>query len=199
MLGKFKRLALGMALGSMATGAVAQYASPGLTFLQAVRDRDGAKVEEALRSGASTVVNARNDRGETALHIVAARRDPTYLLFLLGKGADPNLQARSGDTPLLVAARIGDAEAVDVLLRRRARVDLANRAGETPLIAAVQQRHVPVVRLLLEAGANADRADSAAGRSARDYAKLDRRNPELLRLIETVKPATAAQVAGPKL
>ncbi len=194
-----KCLMVGAMLVASASTALAQYAPAGLGFLQAVRDRDGAKVEELLAADGSTVVNYRNDRGEAALHIVAARRDQTYLGYLLSKGADANIQTKAGDTPLIVAARIGDAEAVDRLLRSRARVDLANRAGETPLIIAVQQRHPPVVRRLLEAGADADRKDNATGRSARDYASLDRRNPELLKLLETVKPAKAAGVAGPKL
>lgn len=194
-----KCLAAGAILVASASTALAQYAPAGLTFLQAVRDRDGAKVEELLGADGSTVVNFRNDRGEAALHIVAARRDQTYLGYLLSKGADPNIQNKAGDTPLIVAARIGDAEAIDRLLRSRARVDLANRAGETPLIIAVQQRHVPVVKRLLEAGADADRKDNATGRSARDYASMDNRNPELLKLVETVKPAKAAGVAGPKL
>lgn len=178
---------------------MAQSLPASVSFLQAVRERDGAKVEELLRAQGSTVINSRNDKGEAALHIVAGRRDPSYLGYLLGKGADPNVQTRGGDTPLIVAARIGDADAVDLLLRGRARVDLANRAGETPLIIAVQQRHGPVVRRLLEAGANADLKDNATGRSARDYAALDRRNPELLRLIEATKPVRASAVAGPKL
>ncbi|WP_294171276.1 ankyrin repeat domain-containing protein [uncultured Sphingomonas sp.] len=194
-----KCLVVGAMLVASASTALAQYTPAGLSFLQAVRDRDGAKVEELLGADGSTVINFRNDRGEAALHIVAARRDQTYLGYLLGKGADANIQAKSGDTPLIVAARIGDADAVDRLLRSRARVDLANRAGETPLIIAVQQRHPPVVKRLLEAGADADRKDNATGRSARDYANEDRRNPDLLKLLETVKPAKASGVAGPKL
>ena len=199
MFGNGKRLAVAAMLAATASAAVAQHAPAGVSFLQAVRERDGAKVEELLRAQGSTVVNYRNERGEAALHIVAARRDPNYLGYLLGKGADANIQTRTGDTPLIVAARIGDDDAVDLLLRRRARVDLANRSGETPLIIAVQQRHTPVVKRLLEAGADTERKDNATGRSARDYASVDRRNPELLRLIETVKPAKASVVAGPKL
>ena len=87
----------------------------------------------------------------------------------------------------------------DALVGEQALFDLANRAGETPLIIAVQQRHAPVVKRLLEADADADRKDNATGRSARDYAGLDRRNPELLKLLETVKPAKAKSAAGPKL
>ena len=60
--------------------------------------------------------------------------------------------------------------------------------GETALIVAVQQRQVPIVKLLLAAGADPDQADSAAGYSARDYAKRDNRSREILKLIEAKKP-----------
>ena len=51
--------------------------------------------------------------------------------------------------------------------------------GETPLIVAVQQRQPPIVKLLLAAGADPDKTDSAAGYSARDYAKRDSRAREI--------------------
>ena len=59
----------------------------------------------------------------------------------------------------------------------------------TALIIAVQNRNTRLVRRLLQSGANPDKADHAAGYSARDYAKRDNRVRELLRLIETAKPA----------
>jgi ankyrin repeat protein len=60
--------------------------------------------------------------------------------------------------------------------------------GETALIVAVQQRHTEIVKLLLAAGADPDRSDSAAGYSARDYAKRDTRSRDMLKLIEAKKP-----------
>jgi ankyrin repeat protein len=56
------------------------------------------------------------------------------------------------------------------------------------LIVAVQGRHVAMVKVLLELGANPDEADSAAGYSARDYAKRDTRSREILKMIEAKKP-----------
>jgi ankyrin repeat protein len=67
--------------------------------------------------------------------------------------------------------------------------------GETPLIVAVQRREVPIIKMLLRAGADPDKTDTAAGYSARDYAKRDSRNPEILALIEST-PARKA-VSGP--
>ncbi|HEY1144295.1 MAG TPA: ankyrin repeat domain-containing protein [Sphingomicrobium sp.] len=171
--------------------AIAQYVSDAEPFLNAVRERDGDKATQLLDSRPS-VVNSRNAKGETALNIVIARSDDTWMRFLLGKGADPNLPASNGDTPLITAARTGFIPAVEVLLALRAKVDSPNKMGETPLIVAVQQREIDAVKLLLAAGANPDRPDSAAGYSARDYAKRDSRNPQLLAAIEASKAKPAA-------
>ncbi len=82
-------------------------------------------------------------------------------------------------------------DAADDLLDLRAPVDAANRMGETALIVAVQQRQAPIVKLLLgrRRQSRQDR-HSAAGLSARDYAKRDTRSREILALIEaaTKKP-----------
>jgi ankyrin repeat protein len=74
--------------------------------------------------------------------------------------------------------------------------------GETALIMAVQQRQLDAVNLLLSKGADPDRKDSAAGYSARDYAKRDTRNREILSAIESAdkpKPAKADDLDSFKL
>ena len=157
-------------------------------FVSAVRSRDGNKAMDLLRSKGNIVLNTRDDKGETALIVAISRRDDQWTGFLLNQGADPNLAARSGDTPLIAAARVGYLGAAADLVRLRAKVDAANRMGETALIVAVQQRQKEIVKLLLAAGANPDRADSAAGLTARDYAKRDTRSRDILKLIEAKKP-----------
>lgn len=181
-----------IALSLIAAPAFGQAGSAGSQFIEAVRARDGAKAMELLRS-TPVVVNARDDRGDTPLMIAVARRDDEWTGFLLGQGADPSLAARSGDTALIVAARNGFAEAVSSLLAMGVKVDAANRMGETALILAVQQRHTDIVKALLASGADPDRADSAAGYSARDYAKRDNRGGEILALIEASRKPKAAE------
>lgn len=197
---KTVRLAgVALILGALAAPLPAQYGgSDGETFVKAVRDDDSAKAIELINARGSTVTNYRGYGGEAALHIVARRRDGTWLGYLISKGADPNIGDKNGDTALIIVSRIGYEEGARMLLAQDAKVDLGNRLGETPLIVAVQQRQPRIARLLLEAGANPDKADHAAGYSARDYAKQDRRSTELLRLIETVKPAQKASI-GPTI
>lgn len=186
-------------LGALAAPLPAQYGgSDNEAFIKAVRDEDTGKAIELINARGSTVANYRGYSGDAALHIVARRRDGTWLSYLVSKGADPNIGDKNGDTALIIVSRIGYEEGARTLLAGRAGVDHPNKLGETPLIVAVQQRQARIVRLLLEAGANPDKADHAAGYSARDYAKRDTRSTELLRLIETVKPVQKSSI-GPTI
>jgi ankyrin repeat protein len=168
---------------ALATPAAAQFYSDGYKFLQAVEKEDQATVEQLLNKS-STVINARDKTdGHTALHIAVRARSYSWLSYLLGKGADPNIADNHGVTPLMLASQMGLNEAVVALARSGAKVDVTNDAGETPLISAVHNRNLPMVRLLLAAGADPDRADNS-GRSARDYAKLEGANSVTLDAID---------------
>ncbi|HET7708600.1 MAG TPA: ankyrin repeat domain-containing protein [Sphingomicrobium sp.] len=190
---KVSKLAAAMAAAMMLVAAQGpSLGESGEAFVRAVREKNGAKVEELLQNSSPTLINARDVNGDSALMVAVSRRDDTWTGFLLSNGADPNLANRKGDTPLIAAARIGYLQGAEWLLARRARVDDANRMGETALIVAVQARQPQLVKYLLGKGANPDKTDNAAGYSARDYARRDNRNPELLRLIESAKKPAAA-------
>ena len=191
-----KKLALSLASGAMLMAAAPATAAPFLSekiaFLNAIKERDALKANELARSNGAEILDVRGDDGSTPLTITIARGDEEWTGFLISKGANVNLPGKGGDTPLILAARVGFTEAVRWLLLKQARVDMTNRSGETALIAAVQQRQLPIVRLLLDAGADPDKADSAAGYSARDYAKRDSRSRAILQAIEAKKPASGA-------
>ncbi len=185
---------------AFAAPAASQTRSEGYEFLKAVKDRDGNKATAALDKPGSTVVNSRDiSSGESALHVVAQRRDATWLRFLLGKGANPNLADRNGVTPLQLAVILGWTEGVELLVGKGASVEVPNAAGETPLIAAIHRRDAALVRALLKAGANPDRSDNS-GRTARDYAALQ--GPQSAIMLELDKAledrkARAAKTYGP--
>ena len=194
-----KLLLVAMLLGASAS-AVAQglTKSDGEAFLEAVEEGDAAKAYPFLKDESSRVANYRGYKGEAALHIATRLRRADWVGSLLRIGASPDLGDSKGDTPLIIAARMGFEEAAGYMIRFGANVDTGNKRGETPLIAAVQARQPRLVELLLKAGANPDKADHAAGYSARDYAKRDTRNRDLLKLIETVK-STKRQAVGPSV
>jgi ankyrin repeat protein len=193
-------LAAAAALGMVAVPAHAQQFSDSYSFLEAVKKRDGGKAEELLAARASTIINTKDaSSGEGALHILARGRDRSWLAYMIGKGAKPDIQNKQGDTPLGLAAQLGWTEGADLLLKVGAAVDLPNRRGETPLILAVQARDMEMVRLLLAKGANPKRTDNVAGYSALDYAKQDRRSAAVLKLLEAPAAKPAKEIAGPKL
>ena len=183
--------------------AAAQF-SRGYRFLEAVKKKEGDKVNEALEEPGSTIINARDvTSGEGALHIVVNRRDFTWLTFLIQKGANVNIRDSRGVTPLQLAANLGFEEGVQLLVDKLARVDEPNDTGETPLISAVHRGNIALMRILLKAGADPNRSDNS-GRTARDYAALAVRSSALLAEIEaSAKPrgprAGARPSYGPSL
>lgn len=180
------------AMLGVAVPATAQF-SAGYKFLEAIRKKDGETVQEMLDVPGTTIVNAVDaTSGDTALHIVVARRDLTWITFLAAKGANVNARNAHGATPLQIAIGIGFVEGAELLIQQGARVDEPDSAGETPLIGAVHRRDTGLMRLLLRAGASPDRADNS-GRSARDYAALDGKGSALIAEIEAnAKPKGAA-------
>ena len=187
MVARFGRIvataALALVLALPAT-ASAQMMSAGYKFLEAVRKKDGEAVEKALGES-GTIINTRDvTSGDSALHVVAQRRDYTWLNFLLFKGANANIRNDRGVTPLGIAVSLSWPEGAELLLGKGARVNDPDDNGETPLIAAVHLRNIELVRLLLKSGADTSRADNS-GRSARDYAALLGNESTIANEIET--------------
>lgn len=200
MMNRIHHVLLAGALAASLTLPVAaqrQY-SDTTSILKAVRERDAETVESILSNPASGAANARDpSTGEGALHIIVLTRDLQWLGFLLGRGSRPDLQSNDGTTPLGLAASIGWLEGAQQLLARRARVDLANNRGETPLILAVQARQANIIPLLLQQGADPHHTDSVAGYSALDYARQDRRDPTIARMLEAASRRQAVETFGP--
>lgn len=188
------------AIAMLIPAAASAQFSDSYTFLKAVRDRDGEKATTMLNEPGSTVVNTKDiSTGETALHIVTARRDLTWLGFLLQRGANPNARDKDGMTPLMLATTLRFVDGAETLLSRKAKVDDTNNSGETALIRAVQLRDLAMVRLLLKNGADPDKQDTISGQSARDYAKNDFRNPQLLEAIAATDKERKEGKAAPKV
>lgn len=185
----------------VAAPVAAQMMSEGYEFLEAVRERDGTKVTNALQQPGSVIVNARDiASGETALHIVTARRDAVWIRFLTQNGANPNVRDKEGNSPLSIAVGLGFVEGAEDLIKAGARIDETNSTGETPLISAILRRDTRMVEMLLENGANPDRTDNT-GRSAREYAAMpgtDRRVTDAIAAADKEK-GEAGQNYGPRL
>jgi ankyrin repeat protein len=193
-----RAMACFLALALIAPEPAAAQFSASYKFLDAVRKKKGDEVEDALNEPGSQIVNTRDvTTGETALHIVTARRDLTWMTFLIAKGANVNLRDVRGTTPLQLAVSLGFTEGVELLVGQRARIDEPNADGETPLIAAVHRRDIGIMRLLLKGGADPDRADNS-GRSAREYARLAANGTALVNEIATNAKPRSGQNSTPQ-
>ena len=204
MVGSVRTLAKAMtALAAMTmafTPLAAQFSGGGgYDFIKAVKARDGAKAQEAIDKNPSTIVMSRDDNGDTALHIVAKRRDLAWLQFMIAKGVPIDAKDRDGNTALVEAARLGFEDGETQLLQVGADVNLANSRGETALIIATQAHDLNSVRLLLQYGADPHETDHIAGMSAIDYAQRDTRSAQILALLKSVKPVVHKDVAGPSI
>jgi len=181
-----KRWGLGLALAMAAVPALAQMGPLADQYISALKEADFGRVGELTRDE-PRVVNMRGPTGETPLMTAVDMRSLQLVSYLLANGADPKMADSRGEVALVASARKGWFEGVMALLEHKADVNGRNRQGETALIAAVQARSPRLVRALLERRADPDIADRLAGFSARDYARRDNRNPEMLRIIEAAK------------
>lgn len=195
------KLVTGMALAAFAIPVAAQdLVSPSYSFIKAVRDRDGDKVQKELDKPGTTIILSRDDSsGETALHIVTKRRDIVWMRYMLSKGVSINGRDKQGNTALFDAAQIGFLEGEQQLLDLGASIDLANNRGETPLIIATQAHDLASVRLLVSHGADPKETDHVAGMSAYDYAKRDGRSDAILKVFDEAKPIVKKKVSGPTI
>ena len=75
--------------------------------------------EIKVAGNAESDPNARNENGDTPLHIAAHHGQTEAIAALIAKGADPNARNENGDTPLHIAAREGQTEAIAALHRRK--------------------------------------------------------------------------------
>src|SRR3546814_4139013 len=112
------------------TVAHAQF-SDSYNFLKAVKDRNGDKVINLIGEP-GTIINTRDSTtGETALHIVIARRDAVWVNFLPVKGARQDIADNKGTTPLMLATQLRFLDGVHLLLANDTKVDKARSVEHT--------------------------------------------------------------------
>lgn len=185
---KIMKVAIILAALGSSTTAAAQSLGARQDYFKAVRESDGATVSRLIDTPGSSVINMRERKnGDTALHLKTRARALNWMIYLLDKGADPNIASFDGDTPLHSAVQLDFVEGAKTLLAYDANVDARTSAGETPLIRAVRLRNPEMVKLLIRNGANPDTPDNATGRSARDYAAEDPRGRAMLQAIDQVE------------
>jgi len=124
----------------------------GFTVLHwAAQDKLRAKLAGVIAARDAGLVNAKDDGGETPLHVAARYGCEAMARVLLAAGADTEAQDKSRRTPLHVAARSGAAgteATARVLLAAGADKNAKAVFGNTPLYYAQCEGHAALVALL---------------------------------------------------
>ena len=119
------------------------------------------------------VQNINDISGTTTLLIAAIDKGYKKIAqYLIGKGANLNLEDRNGVTPLIAAIRKGNFEIIDCLLDGSnvgggkivkeitiADVNKEDGEGNLPLIEAIKKEDYKIIELLIKKGANIYKKD----------------------------------------
>ncbi|KAA3682029.1 uncharacterized protein DEA37_0011845, partial [Paragonimus westermani] len=97
---------------------------------------------------------AKNNRGETCLHLVARGNHVELVSLLLAQNVDINATDDNGESALFVAVRGHKQKMVEELLSRGSDVDLLSAQYVTPLMVACQFGYLDLVELFIEKGAD---------------------------------------------
>lgn len=142
---------------------------PRASFFAAAREGRADLVLALLDAGAP--LNARDERGYTALTLAAYNGKADLVTLLIARGADACAMDPRGNTALMGAAFKGDDAMARLLLDKApCSVDQANAQGQTALMMASLFGREQQVRMLLAKGAATDLKD-ASGNTARSLAE----------------------------
>jgi ankyrin repeat protein len=115
-------------------------------LLESVKRGQYQFVKEILERGAN--VDARDNKGTTALMWASIAGNVSIVSLLLEAGASVNEKDSTGNTPLLWASRYRRPDITSSLLEAGANVNAQDRLGNTPLIMASSIGNLHVVRML---------------------------------------------------
>lgn len=142
-----------------------------------------------------SIINDRNKRDETPLHVAVIQNQPQTVKMLLSFGANPNTATSDGDTPLHLAITNSYEDCITELLNKSNYLrysytldyNLTNYEGWTPLHRAAREKNLSAVKKLVEAGVDVNKPDTKYGRTALHIAVEEGRLDIAQYLLENTK------------
>lgn len=116
-------------------------------FLEAAGKGDIDALKNCLEQGVD--INARNRQKRTAILIAAMNEHYHAVEFLVGAGADVDLQDETCFNPFLYACIHGKLELVRMMVKANTNLELLTRFGGVGITPACEKGHVEIVRELL--------------------------------------------------
>ncbi|NGM50829.1 ankyrin repeat domain-containing protein [Caulobacter sp. 602-2] len=154
---------------ALQSAAPASAPDPRASFFAAAREGRADLVAALLDAGAP--VDARDDRGYTALTLAAYNGKTDLVALLIARGADACAMDPRGNTALMGAAFKGDDAMARLLLDKApCPVDQGNAQGQTALMMASLFGREAQVRMLVAKGAATGLKD-ASGNTALSLAE----------------------------
>ncbi|XP_023718045.1 nuclear factor NF-kappa-B p100 subunit isoform X3 [Cryptotermes secundus] len=119
------------------------------------------------------IINDRNLKDETPLHLSVILNQPETVKTLLTIGANPNSVNRQGDSPLHLAVSASYNDCISELLNvsnyqwysNCIDCNLTNYNGCTPLHIAAREKNLDAVKKLVDSGADVNKKDTSLGRT----------------------------------
>ncbi len=120
-------------------------------FFKACKGGQLTTVERMITEGID--VNAKDDSGNTALHIAATSKRTLIIKRLIKAKADVNAKDAEGQTALHIVVQKGSTYCVQALIDGGADISVKNKQGDTALKIAQRKGNKKIVTLLKQAGA----------------------------------------------
>ncbi|KAJ9583105.1 hypothetical protein L9F63_022548, partial [Diploptera punctata] len=120
-----------------------------------------------------SIINDRNKKDETPLHIAVLQNQAQIVRMLLSFGANPNCVTTDGDTPLHLAVTNAFEDCIVELLDKNNYLrysytldfNLTNYEGWTPLHRAAREKNLSAIKKLVLAGVDVNKPDTKYGRT----------------------------------
>ena len=100
------------------------------------------------KANGNDIINKQNKEGSTALNCAISNNNPSFVKYLIEKGANINAKDTKGSTALHVAIEKNNLELVKYLIKKGADINAENNEKYSPLEHAIDKDNTKIVKFL---------------------------------------------------